>query len=139
MLIYNKEVIDKTTEWIEGSNNARLWLLKNNYEELVMLKDAVSRHSKPFEYLLIHKHLVLAAFINAVWDDKKAFKLLMDQKEFVWAAMANFINGDDDAAGFLQNGKLGHYLRMASVIQEKIRREGDEGTSIFSGPIKSDN
>ena len=138
MLIYPKEVIDKTAEWVEGNTNAKLWLQQNSYEELVQLKDAVSRYSKAFEYLLLHKHLVLAAFVNAVWDDKKAFKLLMDKKEFMWAAMANFINGDDNAAGFLQKNNLNHYIQLASVIQAKLRKEGDEGTSIFSGPFKRD-
>ena len=138
MLIYSKEVINKTSEWVEGHANAKLWLQQHNHEELVQLKDAVSRYSKAFEYLLVHKHLVLAAFVNAVWDDKKAFKLLMEKKEFVWAAMANFINGDDNAAGFLQKNNLKHYIQLASVIQAKLRKEGDEGTSIFSGPIKID-
>ena len=134
---YSKEAIEKTAAWVEGNPSAKLWLQQNNHEELVQLKDAASRHAKPFEYLLVHKHLVLAAFVNAIWDDKVAFKLLMDQRAFQWAAMANYINGDDNAALFLKKNKLDHYLQLAVVIQAKIRREGDEGTNIFSsGPYK---
>ena len=94
-------------------------------------------YAKAFEYLLVHKHFVLAAFVNAIWEDKKAFQLLMASKAFVWAAMANYINGDDNAAMFLKKNKLEHYAELAHKIQAKIRREGDEGTNFFnSGPFK---
>ncbi|MEO6902648.1 MAG: hypothetical protein ABI315_05790 [Bacteroidia bacterium] len=136
-MLYTKEVIDKTTTWIRGNNIAEQWLIGNNFEELVYLKDALSRNAKALEYLLIKKHVVLAAFVNAVWDDEKAFKLLMDQKAFHWAAVANYINGDVKAAAFLQKGNLTHYLELAKRIQEKIRKEGDEGMNFFnSGPFK---
>lgn len=139
-MLYPKEVIEKTSLWIEGDVKAKLWLQQNNFEELVQLKNAVSRYPKAFEYLLVHKHIVLAAFVNAVWEDKKAFKLLMDKKEFLWAAMANYINGDDNAATFLNKNNLKHYAELAHKIQAKIRREGDEGTNFFgSGPYKKDS
>ncbi|HEY0029894.1 MAG TPA: hypothetical protein VGC65_03970 [Bacteroidia bacterium] len=134
---YSREAIDKTTAWVEGDNRAKQWLQDNNFEELVQLKDAASRHAKAFEYLLVHKHLTLAAFVNAVWEDQKAFRLLMDQKEFQWAAMANYINGDDKAEVFLMKNKLDHYFKLAHAILMKIRKEGDEGTVFFnSGPFK---
>ncbi len=136
-MIYSKEAIVKTRAWVEGDLKAKQWLQDNQFEELVQLKDAASRYPKAFEYLLVHKHLTLAAFVNAVWDDSKAFKLLMEQKAFQWAAMANYINGDDNAAAFLKKNNLEHYAQLAHVIQAKIRREGDEGTNIFkSGPYK---
>lgn len=136
-MLYTREVIEKTSAWITGDSGAKQWLQDNNLEELVQLKDAVSRHAKAFEYLLVHKHAVLAAFVNAIWDDKKAFQLLMDKKEFVWAAMANYINGDDKAAVFLQKNNFKYYAELAHKIQAKIRKEGDEGTNIFgSGPFK---
>lgn len=136
-MIYSKEAIVKTIAWVEGDLKAKQWLQDNQFEELVQLKDAASRYPKAFEYLLVHKHLTLAAFVNAVWDDSKAFKLLMEQKAFQWAAMANYINGDDNAAAFLKKNNLEHYAQLAHVIQAKIRREGDEGTNIFkSGPYK---
>ncbi len=136
MLLYPKDIIEKTIAWIEGDTRAKEWLQKNNYEEMVQLKDAASRYPKAFEYLLLHKHLVLAAFVNAIWEDKKAFKILMDKKEFHWAAMANYINGDDNAAMFLHKNNLKHYAELAHKLQAKIRKEGDEGTGIFSGPFK---
>jgi hypothetical protein len=136
-MLYTKEVIDKTTSWISDNKLAEQWLLNNNFEELLQLKDALSRHAKALEYLLVKKHIVLAAFVNAVWDDQKAFKLLMDQQAFHWAATANYINGDVKAAAFLQKNKLAHYLELAKRIQEKIRKEGDEGMNFFnSGPFK---
>ncbi len=126
-----------TAAWVEGDTRAKQWLQDNNFEELVQLKDATSRYPKAFEYLLVHKHIVLAAFANAVWEDQKAFKLLMDQKAFHWAAMANYINGDDNAAAFLKKNKLEHYAELAHKIQAKIRKEGDEGMNFFnSGPYK---
>lgn len=138
-MLYPKEVIQQLNRWIEGDQHAKHWLQEHNYEELVQLKDAVSRHSKPFEYLLTHKFVVLAAFVNAVWDDKDAFKLLMEKKEFHWAAVANYINGDEGAMVFLKRNKLEHYGELANLVQAKIRREGDEGTSIFSsGPFRID-
>lgn len=136
-MLYSKEVILATTAWLKGDTRAKQWLRENHFEELVQLKDAVSRHAKAFEYLLIHKQVILAAFVNAVWDDKDAFKLLMENKAFQWAAMANYINGDDNAAVFLKKNKLEHYAELAYEIQSKIRKEGDEGTNFFSsGPFK---
>jgi len=136
-MLYSKEVIEKTSAWIEGDTRAKEWLQQNNFEELVQLKDAASRYPKSFEYLLVSKHIVLAAFVNAIWDDKQAFQLLMDKKAFHWAAMANYINGDDNAALFLKKNRLEHYAQLAHKIQAKIRREGDEGTNFFgSGPFK---
>jgi hypothetical protein len=137
MLLYSKEAIDKTSAWIDGDIRAKQWLQENNFEELVQLRDAASRYPKAMEYLLANKHLALAAFVNAVWDDKTALHLLMEKKEFHLAAMANFINGDDKAALFLKKNNLGHYAELAFKIQAKIRREGDEGTNIFNGgPFK---
>lgn len=134
---YPKEAIEKLIAWVEEDPSGKFWLQQNNFEELVQLKDAVSRHAKAFEYLLVNKHMTLAAFVNAVWDDKKAFRLLMEKKAFIWAAMANYINGDDNAAEFLKKNKLGHYAQLAHVMQAKIRREGDEGVNFFkSGPYK---
>ncbi len=136
MLIYPNIAIENLIAWVEGETHAKEWLQRNNYEELVQLRDAASRYPKAFEYLLVNKHTVLAAFVNAVWDDKKAFKLLMDKKEFCWAAVANIINGDENAVAFLHKSNLKLYADLAFKIQAKIRREGDEGTSIFSGPFK---
>jgi hypothetical protein len=137
-MLYQKEVIEKTNAWIDDDIKAKIWLQQNNFEELVQLKNAVSRYAKSFEYLLVHKHFILAAFVNAIWDDKKAFKLLIEKKEFVWAAMANYINGDDDAANFLNKNNLKYYAELAHKIQAKIRKEGDEGTNFFgSGPYKN--
>lgn len=137
MLVYPKEVIDKTGAWFLDDVRAKEWLERNNYEEMVELKDAIGRYSKAFEFLLVNKHVVLATFVNAVWDDKKAFKILMDKKEFHWAAMANLINGDEKAKMFLDKSNLRHYAELALKIQERIRKDGDKGTSLFnSGPFK---
>ncbi|MDF2436958.1 MAG: hypothetical protein K0Q95_1334 [Bacteroidota bacterium] len=136
-MLYPKEAIQHLSNWVEGSTQSKNWLQAHNYEELVQLKDAASRHPAPFKYLIENKFVILAAFVNAVWDDKDAFKLLMDQKAFHWAAAANYINGDDKAAIFLKNNNLGHYAELAFKIQAKIRKEGDEGTNFFnSGPFK---
>lgn len=135
---YSKETIIKTSAWVAGDERAKQWLQDNNFEELVQLKDAVRNFPKAFEYLLVHKHIILAAFVNAVWEDKKAFKLLMDQKAFQWAAMANYINGDDNAAVFLKKNHLEHYAELAHKMQAKIREDGDRGSNIFnSGPYKN--
>jgi hypothetical protein len=136
-MVYPKEAIEKTSAWIEGDKHAKAWLQANNYEELVQLKDAVSRYSKAMEYLLVNKHFVLATFVNSIWDDKKAFRLLMDKKEFLWAAMSNYINGDDNAQAFLVKNNLRHYADLAHKLLTKIRKEGDESTGLFnSGPFK---
>ena len=137
MLLYSKEVIEATTEWINGKQAAKELLEKHGFGELVQLRDAASRHAKAFQYLLTNKHLILATFVNAIWDDQKAFKILMDKKEFHWAAMANYINGDDKALIFLKKQNLDHYAQLAFAIQAKIRKENDEGTNFFnSGPYK---
>lgn len=137
MMIYPKEVIEKAIAWIEGDNYAKEWLSKNNFEELIHLKDATSRNARALEFLIRNKHITLAAFSNAIWSDKKAFQLLMDTKQVHWAAMANYINGDNNAGLFLQKNKLDHYATFAKAIQTKIRKEADKASSIFnSGPFK---
>lgn len=134
---YPKEAILILCDWIDDDPAARDWLQKNNYEELVQLKDAVRRFAKSFEYLLAHKHTILAAFVNAVWEDKNAFQLLMDKKAFHWAAMANYINGDDKAALFLKNNNMEHYAKLAHTIMMKIQEDNNAGSTIFSsGPYK---
>lgn len=133
-MLYSREVIDITSLWIQGDARAGKWLSEHHFEELVMLKDAVSRHAKAMQYLLVNKHISLAAFVNAIWDDPAAFKLLMTKGNYHWAAMANFINGDEKAAAFLKKSNLNHYAELAQHIQTKIRTEGDEGTTIFDGP-----
>ena len=137
MLVYPKEVIEKTGAWFLDDVQAKEWLLRNNYEEMVQLKDAVGRYPKAFEFLLVNKHVILATFVNAIWDDKQAFKILMEKKEFHWAAVANVINGDEKAKMFLDKNNLRHYTQLALKIQERIRKDGDKGTSLFnSGPFK---
>lgn len=107
MLTYPKEAIQHTQDYVGKNEFAKLWLHNNNYEALIKLVDAsVYRDSKAVEYLLLNKHFVLAAFVNAVWEDKKALIILLDKKEFVWAAMANYINGDKNAGAFLKKIKI---------------------------------
>jgi hypothetical protein len=137
MLIYPKEAIEKVGFWFEEDTRSKDWLNSNNYEELVELKVAVGRYPKAFEFLLVNKHVVLAAFVNAIWDDKRAFQVLMEKKEFHWAAMANLINGDVNAKQFLDKNNLAHYAVLALKIQARIRKDGDKSTSFFnSGPFK---
>lgn len=136
MLLYSKEIIVKTCEWIDGEANAETWLKQKGHPELIELKVASLNNTKALENLLIHKHFILAAFVNAIWEDKKAIKLLLDRKEYVWAAMANIINGDIKATLFLEKNKLKHYVNLAIKIQAQIRKQGDAYSSIFSGPIK---
>ena len=138
MLTYPKQAIEYAVEQIEKKEYAKPWLQKNNYDELVKLTDAVIyRDSKAVEFLLLKKHFVLTAFVNAVWDDKKALKILLDKKEFAWAAMANFINGDKNAGAFLKKAKMDDYLRLAEKIHDTIRKLNDKNTSFFnSGPFK---
>lgn len=139
MLLYPKEVIEKTGAWIEDNTLAKEWLLINGYDELVELKDAVRRYSKAFEFLLFNKHVILATFVNAVWNDKKAFQILMEKKEFHWAAMANLINGDEKAQEFLNKSNLNSYTNLALKIQARIRKDNDKGSNIFnSGPYKAE-
>ncbi len=134
---YPREVIEILGRWVDGDTHAKDWLQRNNYEELVHLKDASRRFAKSFEYLLIHNHVILAAFVNAIWEDKAAFKLLMEKKAVHWAAMANYINGDEKAILFLKKNKLDHYAQLAHKILMRIRKDNDDGSNVFnSGPYK---
>lgn len=139
MLTFPTEVLEKLKEHIDEDKLVESWLLKNDYTFLMKMTDAaIYRDSKAMEYLLLHKHFVLAAFVNAIWEDKKAIRLLMEKKEFIWAAMANFINGDEKAGLFLTNNKLDSYHSLAQKIQHKIRKLNDRNTNFFnSGPFKA--
>ena len=101
-----------------------------------MIDAVIEGDNKAMEYLLVNKHVVLAAFVNAVWEDGKALRMLMDKGEPIWAAMANIVNGDKGAVMFLQNHKLPTYVKLAQAIQKKIRSNNDKKSSIFSsGPF----
>jgi hypothetical protein len=138
MLTYPKEVLERTGEHVNENPYAKRWLMENKQEALVKLIDAtIYRDSKAVEYLLLNKHFILVAFVNAVWEDKKALTLLLDKKEVVWAAMANYINGDEGAGLFLKKNKLLSYATLAETIQAKIRKLNDKNSSFFnSGPFK---
>ncbi|MCC6691070.1 MAG: hypothetical protein IT235_06010 [Bacteroidia bacterium] len=129
---YPKEAIENLTKYIDTNDTLAFnFLIQHNYKELTLLKEGVSRDLKCLEWLLVNKHFILAAFINAVWEDAKAFDLLLQKKAFHWAAAANIINGDENAILFLKKANLEHYINMALKMQSKIRREGDEGMNIF--------
>jgi hypothetical protein len=76
-----------------------------------------------------NKHFVLAAFVNAIWDDSKAFQLLMKVKAFQWAACANTINGDEKAEEFLKKSGNEHFVLLAHAIQMMIHEDGDRNIS----------
>ena len=71
------------------------------------------------------KHLILAAFVNAIWVDEKAFAFLMKAKAFEWAACANIINGDDKAEAFLKRINKEHYVLLAHA--KDLDHDGDAG------------
>lgn len=124
---YSKEAIEKLTDFIhKDSADTFNWLVNNGYTELAMLKDAVLGDGKSLEWLMRNKKIHLAAFVNAVREDTKAFDILFKLKVFHWAATANIINGDDKAAGWLKVNKLDHYILLALVMKEKIRRDSDD-------------
>ena len=79
--------------------------------------------------LMENKYFVLAAFVNAIWEDEKAFKFLMDAKAFEWAAAANIINGDDKAEAFLKRIGKEHFVLLAHAIQSRIHEDGDKNTT----------
>ena len=76
-----------------------------------------------------NKHVVLAAFVNAIWEDEKAFQFLMRVKAFQWAATANLINGDEKAEEFLKRSGNAHYVLLAHAIQSRIHEDGDRNTT----------
>lgn len=138
MLTYPKQALESAKNAVNGDEFSKAWLIKNNFEALVKMIDAVTyRDAKAVEYLLLNKRFILAAFSNAVWEDKKALNILMDKKEYIWAAMANYINGDKKAGFFLQKNKLDTYLSLADAIQKKIQKLNDQNSNFFnSGPFK---
>ena len=127
---YKKEVIEKFTAWVEDDATAFDWLLAFGYREFIILREATLGDSKAIEVLLKTRHIILAAFANAIWDDSEALKLLLKSKAFHWAAAANIINGDDKAQVWLMQNGLEHYITLAFKIQEQIRIQGDRGTMI---------
>ena len=73
--------------------------------------------------------MVLAAFVNTIWDDEKAFKFLIASKAYDWAACANIINGDEKAEAALRASGKFHFVALAKSILGKIHDDGDRATT----------
>ena len=135
MMQYSKEAIMKLTAWTDGDVSAREWLGIHGFSELIILPDAVIGDESALHFLIQKKYYLLAAFVNAVWEDTKAFKILMDKGCPEWAAMANLINGDSNAKAWLSAHNLSEYSKAAEKFQEKIRKKGDKAANLFRSPF----
>jgi hypothetical protein len=128
MKSYPAEAINHFTKHVLRETASFNWLMNNGYQELLATLDAIRDDKHAFR-LLMKQHKVLAAFVNAVWDDDKALKFLMDSKAFEWAACANVINGDEKAEDFLKKIKKENFVLLAHAIQSRIHEDGDRNTS----------
>jgi len=131
-MYYPQAAILHLNQYIKNEDSTSFnWLLEHQFKELTYLRDGSAGNAKALQWLIVNNHIILGAFINAIWEDKKAFQLLIAKKAFHWAACANIINGDEKAIAFLHKSKLGHYADLAITMQLRIRKLGDEGSNFF--------
>ncbi len=110
-------------------------IARNSADLSVKLKELAIENSGRFvdggvdPLIFMVTAFVLAAFVNAIWDDSKAFQLLMKVKAFQWAACANTINGDEKAEEFLKKSGNEHFVLLAHAIQMMIHEDGDRNIS----------
>lgn len=136
-MIYDKEAILHLTELIKGKDEARLWLIKNNYPELVLLHYSINGYDDALKKLIKNKHIEITAFAHAVRGDAKAFNWLAENKKFELAAAIQIIYKKKSAGMWLKKNKLDHYLILGETIRKRLEEE-EKGDifSFFMNPFK---
>lgn len=125
---YTKEPIVHLTALIKGDDNARAWLQKNNFPELILFHFALNGREEAIRKLAEGKYVELTAFTHAVVNgDARAANWLAENNKFIWAAMASIINKKDKGAeAWLMRHNYPHFLELARTILQKEQDEQDE-------------
>jgi hypothetical protein len=133
---YPKEAIEKLAQLVDRSTSAYNWLVENNYRELTVLAEGLGGREGALQWLLDHKHGMLAAFFAAMYDDNgEAFQYLLKNKGTIWAATVNAQRGDKGAKAWLMKNNLQHYAILAEKIAEKFKREGPSDAELLYKPF----
>lgn len=127
--MYSKDAILHLASLIKGSDEARIWLQKNNFPELILLSYAIDGNDEALRELARKKHVELTAFAHAVLDDKRAFNWLAVNKKFIWAATVRVTYKDINAEAWLLKHNLPHFAELGKAIRK--REEETQADDVF--------
>jgi uncharacterized membrane protein YgcG len=134
---YTKKEIQFLIDAIEGKEASYQWLLKNNFRELAALYDYLMEdNTEAMNWLIFHKHHIIAAFLCAIDNHAKSFLFLGQCKAFEWAATIGIIRNGKDDNGYiwLKKSNRIHFINLALAIKSAIysRRSGFGGIGFGS-------
>src|ERR1051326_7426286 len=120
---YSPEAILQLARLIKGNEEARTWLQRNGYSELILLHYALEgdtrieafehRRQEAVKELIRLKQPTLVAFAQAMLGDNQAANWLGQNKKYEWAAVVSIVNKKDKGAElWLARHKL-LYLRCS--------------------------
>ena len=119
---YPKEAIIALGNYLDtGSAKEFNYFTEKKYRELILVKEALEGHDKAFDILVKTKHMILAAFLSAIWEEKAALTFLIKHKSPEWAATAAAVNNDTEAANWLRKNQLEHYYTLAEKIKTFLK------------------
>ena len=134
---YEKDAILNLVALIKGNDDARLWLVKNNFPELVLLHYSIAGKDDALKELIKKKYVDITAFAHSVRGDSRAFNWLVENKKFIWAATIQVLYKKQAAILWLKKNKLDHYLLLAEAIQKWLDEENSGDIfSFFKNPFK---
>mgnify|MGYP001557905995 CR=1 FL=1 len=131
---YSPGAIIHLANLIKGNDASRLWLIKNNYPELVLLHYSINGRDDAMKELIKKKHVAITAFAHSIRGNARAFNWLAENKKFELAATIQVLYKKRNAWLWLKNNKLDHYLILADAIRKRLDEE--ESGDIFSFIMK---
>jgi hypothetical protein len=129
-MTYEKDAILHLSELIKGNDESRLWLIKNNFPELVLLHYSINKRDDALKELMKKNYVEVTAFAQSIRGNARAFNWLAENKKFILAATVQVIYKKREAGIWLKKNKLDHYLILAETIRKRLDEE--ESGDVFS-------
>ena len=130
---------------LESDEDAFKWLVKNCLELAALSDFLLFRKNNAREWLIKNNYLVLCNFINAVSDydyyDDDSNEFLIKSNHREWAAVVSIVNdGDENADIWLIKSGLKHFALLGETISKLLLRRRNYnglGLNVNPGPGES--
>ena len=136
---YPPVAIQNWCAYISGNEEARTWLVENNYRELAEFWDAYENVEKSFRWLNENGFVQLAACIDAKSENDKAKAWLMRFGYAELAACCDASRGNQQAVSVLVSGGYDQLVIVAKTIfdtNHKRKKKSFWSIFDFGNPYK---
>lgn len=132
---YNDEEINFLCKAMTHDEESFMWLYDHDCKELTALVDyLVYGNEEAYDWLKLYDYKIQLAFISALEGSEEAYEYLGESKSKEWAAAIDAMNLDEGAQEWLLNFKYKIFLKLASVMREKLNvKNGNSAMGNFSG------